>query len=117
MSQPTNHVDDLDRYTAQYDTAERIELAAAEFALDVALLLHRAREQRELSQAAVAKLLGLTQQAVSRIESPEENITLATVSKYLDALGYDLELLLREPETGDVIASARFRSGAAGEDC
>lgn len=109
MSRQIGRQDDLDRYIAQYDDADRAELAAAEFALDVALLLYRAREQRELSQAAVGKLLGLTQQAVSRVERPEENITLATVSKYLDALGYDLELLLREPETGEVVATAQFR--------
>lgn len=87
MSRQTGPEDDLDRYIAHYDDAERSELAAAEFALDVTLLLHRAPEQLDMSQAAVAKLLGLTQQAISHVEQPEVNIILAKVSKYLHALG------------------------------
>jgi transcriptional regulator with XRE-family HTH domain len=103
---PTEHDrsrDDLDAYVNDYSPAERDELAAAEFAIDLAMLVQRARESRNLSQAGVAERIGLSQQAVSRIEQPHRNVTLETLRTYLSALDYSLEIVVREPETGRVL--------------
>jgi ribosome-binding protein aMBF1 (putative translation factor) len=103
MTQHETHFDDLDAYIASYSDEEREELAAAELAVDLAMLFHRARESRELSQAVVAERIGLSQQAISRIERPNQNVTIETLRKYLNALNYTVEITVREPETGVVV--------------
>ena len=97
--------DDLERYVATLSDEERSELAAAEVALDIAILLHRARERRGLSQVAAARLAGLQQQAVSRLERSSANPQFETVRAYLDALGYGVELHVIDLDTGEVALS------------
>jgi transcriptional regulator with XRE-family HTH domain len=96
--------DDLDAYIATFDERERRDLSAAEAAIDIAILLFRARERRGLSQSAAARLAGLQQQAVSRLEHPTANPQLESVQAYLGALGYALELKAIDVETGEVAA-------------
>ena len=96
-------VDDLAAYVAQYSDAERDELAAADVAIDLAIMLYHLREHRGLTQEAAASRAGLQQQAVSRIERPQTNIRLDTLREYLSALGYTLELTVKEATSGDVV--------------
>ncbi len=63
--------------------------------LSVVLQLRQARADRELSQAAVAKLAGITQQAIARLEHPDGNPTIATIEKVAAALGLHLDIELR----------------------
>lgn len=102
-------IDDLDAYLADYDADELAELAAAESAVDLAVLLHDARTRRKLSQQQAGALAGLSQQAVSRLERPHMNVTIGTVSRYLVALGYAVELVVREL-SGDVVHSTQLRA-------
>ena len=97
--------DDIETYVATFDEDEQRDLAAAEAAIDIAILLNRARRRRGLSQTAAAELAGLKQQAISRFESPDANPTLETVQAYLGALGYSLELKAVDAETGEVAAA------------
>lgn len=97
--------DDIDAYVSTLGEEARQELATAEAALDIAILLHRARRQRGLTQSAAASLAGMKQQAISRIESPDANPRLETVRSYLGALGYALELKAVDVRSGDVAAS------------
>ncbi len=103
MTQHESYFDDLEAYVAGYSPEEREELAAAELAVDLAMLFHRARESREVSQAIVAERVGISQQAISRIERPNQNVTIETLRKYLHALNYTLEITVREPETGIIV--------------
>lgn len=100
--------DDIERYIATFTEEERQGLAAADAAIDIAILLHRAREHRGLNQGAAAKLAGLHQQAVSRFERPGANPHLETVRAYLAALGYHLELNVVDLDTGEVADSMRL---------
>lgn len=50
------------------------------------------RERQGLSQAEAAKLAGLHQQAVSRLEQPGSNPRVSTLLRYLKALGYELDI-------------------------
>ena len=102
---------EIDSYIATFTPEERNELAAAEVALDLAILLHKAREAQGLSQAGAAQLAGLQQQAVRWFEQPGANVQLATVQRYLTALGYTLELAVRETKTGKVLGSATLSPG------
>ncbi|MDQ3696331.1 MAG: helix-turn-helix domain-containing protein [Chloroflexota bacterium] len=93
-------LDDIEAYIATLDENERSELAAAGAAIDIAILLYRSREHRGLSQTEAAKLAGLHQQTVSRLERPDVQPRLDTIQAYLGALGYSLELNVIDLETG-----------------
>lgn len=90
--------------SATFDDQERRALAAAEAAIDIAILLHRARQRRGLSQGAAAKLAGLRQQAVSRFERPAANPQLDPIRDYLGALNDGLEIEAVDMETGEPAA-------------
>lgn len=100
MTHRVREPDDLDRYMTKLSEADRAEVAAAELAIDLAFALHDARASRHLTQADVAELLGSSQQAVSRIERPGGNVTIQTLRKYLDVLGYALEIRITDASTG-----------------
>lgn len=98
--------DDLDTYIATLDEQERQDLAQAEAALDLAVLLHEVRAARGLTQKDAAERAGLQQQAISRWERAHTSVQLGTLRRYLDALGYTLDLVIRDKETGEAISTA-----------
>jgi DNA-binding XRE family transcriptional regulator len=57
-------------------------------ALNLAMKIAKLREKKGLSQQQLAKLMGTSQQAISRIESGEyEGFTLKTLEKIAEATG------------------------------
>lgn len=59
------------------------------------IMLRRARKKRKLSQQRVADLLGVTQQAYAKLETPlKSNPALATIQKLSVALDLEFELIL-----------------------
>jgi predicted RNase H-like HicB family nuclease/DNA-binding XRE family transcriptional regulator len=62
--------------------------------LAVVLQLRWARAEQGLSQSAVAKRAGVTQQAIAKLEHPDGNPTLATIAKVAAALGLRLDVQL-----------------------
>jgi transcriptional regulator with XRE-family HTH domain len=96
----------VDAFLAEeFGDGELDEIAAAGLAIDVALLLHDARAHRRLSQQAAAQRVGLTQQAISKLERPHANVAIATLGRYLSALRYQLDLTLRDATSGAVVGS------------
>ena len=62
-------------------------------ALALAYKIHTLREEKRLSQKGLAKLMGTSQQAVSRLESGEyEGLTLKTLEKIARATGTYLKI-------------------------
>ncbi len=62
-------------------------------ALKLAMKIAKLREEKGLSQQQLAKLMGTSQQAVSRIESGEyEGFTLKTLEKIADATGTRIKI-------------------------
>jgi two-component system, NarL family, response regulator LiaR len=117
MSNKVPMYEDFDAYFATFDERERQELAYAEAALDLALLLQIVRKARGLTQRAAAARSGLQQQAISRWERSHPNVQLDSLQRYLAALGYELDLVIRDIETGRVInASTLLTPGDKGED-
>lgn len=53
--------------------------------------LQQLREAREVSQEEVAKTMGISQAALSRLEH-RPNITVGTLQRYIEALGGQLEV-------------------------
>jgi DNA-binding phage protein len=97
--------DDLDAYIATFDDQEHQALATAETAMDIAILFHRVREHRGLSQDAAARRAGLQQQAISRLEQHGANPQLETIRTYLGALGFGMELSVIDLDTGEAAFS------------
>jgi hypothetical protein len=102
MSETTKPYNEIDDYIATFSDEERQEYAAAETALDLASILYRIRQQRGLTQREAAERAVLQQQAVSRLEKAASNVQLGTLQRYLDALGYHLEISVIDNRTGAV---------------
>lgn len=60
--------------------------------LAASLAVRWARQDRGLSQAALASLVGVSQQQIAKIENPDENPTLKTISTVARALGMEVHL-------------------------
>lgn len=113
MSDKAPIYEDFDAYFATFNEEERRELAHADAALDLAILLHRARESRGLTQTAAATRAGVKQQAISRWEHSHPNMQFDTLRRYLEALGYTVDLLVRDVETGEILAPDSLASAAS----
>src|SRR5512136_264895 len=62
-------------------------------ALKLAMKIAQLREKKGLSQQQLAKLMGTSQQAISRIESGEyEGFTLKTLEKIAEATGMRVKI-------------------------
>ena len=101
-----DEMDDLDAYIVTLTEEGQEDLVVAESAIDIAMLLHQGRQLRGLSQPAAAARAGMLRQAVSRLERPDPNVRLATLRKYLGALGYAVEINVIDLETGASAARA-----------
>ena len=50
------------------------------------------RKEQNMSQSEVAKLIGVKQQAISRLENKENSPSLKLFFSIVDALGYDVKI-------------------------
>jgi transcriptional regulator with XRE-family HTH domain len=55
-------------------------------------LLRQAREEAGITQRELAERLGCTQPAISQAEAGGASLSVSTLQRILDALGYELEL-------------------------
>jgi predicted RNase H-like HicB family nuclease/DNA-binding XRE family transcriptional regulator len=63
--------------------------------LAVKIALRRARAEKEMTQAQVAKLAGVTQQMIAKAEHPDHGVGLDVIERVAVALGCDLDIDLR----------------------
>jgi len=90
--------DDLERWlekSVQNDPEARRAAAEEEVHLHLARALRKARLAAGMTQSQVAEAAGLRQSAVSRLESPNHNPTIASVVRYLTAVGGELAMSVR----------------------
>lgn len=80
---------------------------AYEFAIQLAEL----RRRKGLSQAALAKLAGVTQPEIARLESAEGSPTLDTMARVLSAVGADLDIRFKD-ESGKLVRLPMTFKGA-----
>jgi hypothetical protein len=64
-------------------------------------LLRMARDRARLTQGELARLAGVTQQAISAYETGRREPTLPTLMALLSAAGFDLRLRLEPLDRGD----------------
>jgi DNA-binding XRE family transcriptional regulator len=73
---------------------EKIEMETRDLILEVeALRLKQLRERWGLSQQELAKILNISQPAISKLED-RSDVMLSTLRQYVESLGGNLELLV-----------------------
>lgn len=78
------------------ESQKRISEAADEMLLEVNL--YALREQLAMSQAAVAKAMGISQPSVVAIEQRGNDIKLSTMKRYVEAMGGKLRIDVELPD-------------------
>lgn len=76
----------------------RIKEMADEMILETGLQL--IREELQLSQKSLAESMGVSQPAITQIEQRGNDVKLATLKRYIEAMGGKLSLTVELPEGG-----------------
>ncbi len=82
---------------------KKVEARAAEIITEE-MSLRDLREARKLTQARVAKVLGITQDSVSRLEK-RSDLLLSTLRKTVKAMGGDVRIIAEFPDRAPVVLS------------
>jgi len=85
---------------ADKETKEMFELD--DLLVDISLKIINYRIENEITQSQLAKILGISQSMVSKLESGEYNPTVEQLWKVSKKLGWTFELLLEEPVKTEV---------------
>ena len=80
------------------DPQARSQIEEAKAALEREVALHELRAGR-VTQAELAGVLGVSQRRVSAIEHSSD-VQVSTLRAYLEQLGFELELVARDPDGG-----------------
>jgi DNA-binding XRE family transcriptional regulator len=88
---------------------KKVEVRAAEL-IEEEMTLRELRTARQLTQVRMAKVLGITQDSVSRLER-RSDLLLSTLRKTVEAMGGNLSLVAEFPDRAPVVLS-----GIAGDD-
>jgi transcriptional regulator with XRE-family HTH domain len=86
------------------DLADKLGLmsgacASSGTAIRTGMLLRQVREQAGITQREFAERLGSSQPAISQAEAGGVNLCVATLQRFADALGCDLQLAIVRRET------------------
>jgi DNA-binding XRE family transcriptional regulator len=82
---------------------KKVEARAAEIIAEE-MSLRDLRKARKLTQARVAKTLGITQDSVSRIEK-RSDLLLSTLRKTIKAMGGEVRIVAQFPDRAPVLLS------------
>jgi transcriptional regulator with XRE-family HTH domain len=78
-----------------------------------AMLLSEVRKQRGMTQVALAKSMGVSQSALSQVES-QQDMQLSTLRRLVHALGGELDIVARFGERSIVVLDAKRSRRRAG---
>ena len=88
---------------------KRVKTRAAKLIAEE-MSLRDLRRARKLTQARVAKMLGITQDSVSRLEK-RSDLLLSTLRKTVKAMGGNVRIVAEFPNRGPVLISKLSDSG------
>src|ERR1700683_1421678 len=88
---------------------KKVEARAAELIAEE-MTLRELRHARKLTQARMAKALGITQDSVSRLEK-RSDLLLSTLRKTVGAMGGTLSLVAEFPDRAPVVLSGFAEDG------
>ncbi|HUY48888.1 MAG TPA: helix-turn-helix transcriptional regulator [Streptosporangiaceae bacterium] len=77
----------------------RREIERTQLANDVAIKVIRYRTDHGLSQAALARMLGMRQPHIARLEAGDHEPSVATLARLADVLGLDFSLDIKRGRT------------------
>jgi putative transcriptional regulator len=77
--------------------------------LAAALQIRWARGDAGLTQGALGKLAGVSQQQIAKLEDPDENPSLETLAKVARALGLEVNVGFERPDTMQPLGAAGAR--------
>ncbi|MDE9448115.1 helix-turn-helix domain-containing protein, partial [Xenorhabdus bovienii] len=80
------------------ESQARIKEMADEMILETGLQLMR--EELQFSQKSLAESMGVSQPAITQIEQRGNDVKLATLKRYIEAMGGKLSLTVELPEGG-----------------
>lgn len=80
------------------ESQTRIKEMADEMILETGLQM--LREELQLSQKTVADAMGIKQPAITQIEQRGNDVKLATLKRYIEAMGGKLSLTVELPDGG-----------------
>ncbi|CNL32172.1 XRE family transcriptional regulator [Yersinia frederiksenii] len=80
------------------ESQRRIKEMADEMILETGLQMMR--EELQLSQKTRAKAMGVSQPAITQIEQRGNDVKLATLKRYIEAMGGKLNLTVALPDGG-----------------
>jgi DNA-binding XRE family transcriptional regulator len=89
---------------------KRVEARASELIAEE-MSLRDLRKARKLTQARVAKALGITQDSVSRLEK-RSDLLLSTLRKTVKAMGGDVRIIAEFPNRAPVLLAELSKSDA-----
>ena len=95
---------------AEADPVMSLDMAAARGVVDGSALLARTFRATGLTQRALATRAGVSEGRVSQVLGGEENLRLSTVSRYLHAMGYRLNLSATNLADGTTIYARREKA-------
>lgn len=95
------------------DPAFRREWDRTAIARAVALKVLAYRDEHDLSQRALAAMLGMTQPQVARLEAGEHNPTLDTLARLAQAFDIEFVIDIHPREREPRLVSAHARNGGA----
>jgi transcriptional regulator with XRE-family HTH domain len=74
-------------------------------------LIRQAREAEGLTQAALARRLGITQPSIARLEAAGDEVTVATLQRALNAMGraLTLEVVPRKSSIDETLLHSTLR--------
>jgi Helix-turn-helix domain len=110
----------LDDFMKDFTPAERAEVKARTTALiEAELTLRDLREAEHLTQERMAKLMGVEQESISRLER-RADLLLSTLGGYVEAMGGKLRLVAEFPNRppiaitlADIVGKPRRRGRTA----
>jgi DNA-binding XRE family transcriptional regulator len=82
---------------------KKVEARAADLMAEE-MTLRELRKARKLTQVRMAKVLGITQDSVSRLEK-RSDLLLSTLRKTVEAMGGNLSLVAEFPDRAPVVLS------------
>jgi transcriptional regulator with XRE-family HTH domain len=90
---------------------KKVEDRAAEIIAEE-MSLRDLRKARKLTQARIAKKLGITQDSVSRLEK-RSDLLLSTLRKTVKAMGGDVRIVAEFPDRAPIVLSEMSEGGSS----
>ncbi len=79
---------------------QQVRAIPVEAGLAARIALRWARDEARLSQSEVARRMGVTPQAISKVERNAGSATVATLARYAESLGAMLDVRIVRPANG-----------------